>query len=192
MDPRAVAVEQLPRGVPGVRVRQVPVELGLRHRDDDCRDPGLLLGRGLRLRVHPRALQGSDLRRPAGDDDAAGPGDDHPAVQVLRPDRLGEHLLPPHRAALARGQRLRDLPAAPVLPHHSAGLHRGGAHGRRLRAAHPLARRRPLEHSGHADGDGVHFPRQLERSLRPPSSTSTTSGSTRCRSGSSTSSPRRG
>jgi multiple sugar transport system permease protein len=64
----------------------------------------------LRARARP------DLRAAAEHDDAAGAGDDHPAVQVVRVDRVDQHVLAADRAELAGDERVRDLPAAAVLP----------------------------------------------------------------------------
>src|SRR5207302_1092397 len=99
----------------------------------------------LRARAPPLARPQPRIRRRSGRAHAAAAGDRRPAVR-----RVGEVpslRLQLHRDALAGDhpelvrRRVLDLPAAPVLPHHSRGVHGRRARGRLRRVPHPAHRR---------------------------------------------------
>ena len=120
-----------------------------------------------RLRARPPALAREQCGVPdhARRVDAAAAGDRHPGLRALReaaPRRLA--LAADHPELVRR--RLRDLPAAPVLPDHPRGIPRRRARGRLRRVPDPDDRRPTSGQAGDRGGGAVLVPLLLQRLLR--------------------------
>ncbi|CAA9364251.1 MAG: ABC transporter, permease protein 2 (cluster 1, maltose/g3p/polyamine/iron), partial [uncultured Nocardioidaceae bacterium] len=155
--PRDLHLRQLHRGLAAGADGAVAVQHRAGHRPGDGDGDGLERDGGVGVQLLPVPRPQPAVRRRAGDDDAAGRGDDDPDVPHLERARAGRDA----DAAVGRQplrQRLLHLLAAAVLPRPAP---------RRLRRGEDRRREQPpavLAHRAAADQAGAH----RHRAVRVP------------------------